>query len=247
VCHLGQNTIRKDIKIIKTVMQEAFDLEYTTNQKFKNKRFSIKEAETDSVYLTYAEIMQLYEFDLSGEKTLEGVRDLFVYATQCGLRISDFTNIHPENIVYTKGEKKLRMITKKTGEEVIIPYTPLMHMINAKYPHTPNNLPEPIADATFNEYIKKACRKAGLTERGRLVTNPHKELCDCIEARTARRSFATNLHWHEGVPMSVVMRITGHRTEKAFSKYIKVDKLSASAQLAEFYKTQSITQMRVAG
>ncbi|MBL0282281.1 MAG: tyrosine-type recombinase/integrase [Bacteroidetes bacterium] len=38
---------------------------------------------------------------------------------------------------------------------------------------------------------------------------------------TARRSFATN-QYLEGVPSITIMAITGHKTEKAFMKYIKV-------------------------
>lgn len=42
-----------------------------------------------------------------------------------------------------------------------------------------------------------------------------------ITTHTARRSFATNL-FLDGVPAITIMKITGHKTEKAFLLYIKI-------------------------
>ena len=41
-----------------------------------------------------------------------------------------------------------------------------------------------------------------------------------LTTHTARRSFATN-QYKAGVPAITIMAITGHKTEKAFLKYIK--------------------------
>jgi integrase len=42
-----------------------------------------------------------------------------------------------------------------------------------------------------------------------------------ITTHTARRSFASNLY-PDGLAASTIMKITGHRTEKAFMRYIKI-------------------------
>jgi integrase len=44
---------------------------------------------------------------------------------------------------------------------------------------------------------------------------------DLITTHTARRSFATNL-FLSGFPAISIMKITGHKTEKSFMKYIKI-------------------------
>lgn len=44
---------------------------------------------------------------------------------------------------------------------------------------------------------------------------------DLITTHTARRSFATNAYL-AGVPTIAILKITGHKTEQAFLKYIKV-------------------------
>ena len=47
------------------------------------------------------------------------------------------------------------------------------------------------------------------------------EKWNLVTTHTARRSFATN-QFLNGVPTLSIMAITGHKTEKAFMKYIKV-------------------------
>ena len=66
---------------------------------FKHRKFSVEREETDAVYLTEKELHALYRFDLSDNKKLENVRDLFVFGSWVGLRFSDFSNIKAENIV----------------------------------------------------------------------------------------------------------------------------------------------------
>jgi integrase len=233
---LQPNTIAKDIQIIKAVMQEAIDLGYTNNMTFKNKKFSAPWEEVDAVYLNDKEIFKLYNKDFSKEKRLERVRDLFVFGCYTGLRFSDYSDVKPENIISIENEEGkeelyIKMVTKKVRESVIIPCNPIILQLFEKYKDNKNRLPKAPSNQKFNEYVKDACRKAELTETGRLVDNPDKELWQCVSSHTARRSFATNL-FLQGYPNIEIMKITGHRTERAFLKYIKVSKLDAAKRLS---------------
>lgn len=87
---LATNSIAKQIKVLKVFMAEAVDLGLTNNMQFKHKKFTVQEQETDSIYLNEHEITKLYKFDLSKNKKLERVRDLFVFACYVGLRYSDY-------------------------------------------------------------------------------------------------------------------------------------------------------------
>jgi integrase len=232
---LKHNTIAKDITILKTIMGEAVDLGFTTNIQFRHKKFSMTEEETDSIYLTEKEIIKLYHHDFSSNPKLEQVRDLFVVGCFTGLRYSDYSNISPDNIVETDGDLFIKMITQKTKELVIIPCNPIILNIFEKYEKNPNRLPNTISSQKFNDYIKEACEAAKFTEKGRLSTEPGKELWQSISSHTARRSFATNLYL-EGFPNYELMKITGHKTEKAFFKYIKVSKLESAKRLSDHIK-----------
>lgn len=242
---LAHNSIAKDISILKVFMGEAVDFGLTTNFQFRNRKFSFNEVEVESVYLTEPEILKLYEADFSGNKKLEGVRDLFVFGCFVGLRFSDFSDINPANIFSDENVKYLKVKTKKTGEDVIVPCHPIVLTIFRKYTTTTNHLPKAISNQKFNEYLKEVCRVAGFTEKGRLISQPEKELCELVSSHTARRSFATNFYL-QGFPTLDLMRITGHKTEKAFLKYIKVSKLDTAKRLNQHInKRWSVSHLRV--
>jgi integrase len=228
-------TIAKDIRKIKVVMGEAVEMDYTNNQEFKKGYFSYVEDETDSVSFSDQELIKLFRFDFTNNKRLERVRDLFVFSSFIGLRYSDIVSIGPDNIVDIDGELFIKTITQKTAELVIIPCNPIVLKIFERYTNSSNRLPRALENQVYNRYLKELCRIAGFTEKGRLSTDPKKELCECVSSHTARRSFATNLYL-DGYPVSEIMKCTGHKTEKAFWKYIKVSKLDSAKRLSKHQK-----------
>ena len=229
------NSIGKNIKNLKAFLSEAVDLGLTTNMQFKHKKFTVWKEAADTVYLTEKEIMQLYNYNLSAVKRLEQARDLFVFGCFTGLRFADYNDVKPDNLVTIEGEQYIRLITKKTRYEVIIPANHVIKEIFEKYKDNLNRLPKSISNQKLNEYIKEVAEAAGLTEKGRLSTDMSKPLYACISSHTARRSMATNLYL-SGFPTIDIMKITGHTTEKAFLTYIKVSKLDTAKRLNEHYK-----------
>ena len=243
---LSPNTVAKDISILKVFMGEAIDLKLTNNLEYLHKKFTASEEETDAVYLTEQEIINLYRFDLSKSKKLEQVRDLFVFGSFVGLRFSDYSDIKTENIVKIDGDYFIKVRTKKTGDVVIIPCNPIVLEIFQKYDHMPNKLPKSLSNQKFNDYIKDSLMEAKFDEIGRLATKPSLPLYECVSSHTARRSFATN-YYLQGFPTIDLMKITGHKTEKAFLKYIRVSKLDSAKRLSIHMKMKwSEKMLRIA-
>lgn len=231
---LAVNTIAKDISILKVFMGEAVDLGYTDNLQFKHKKFSFTEQETDQVYLTEQELNTLYKFKCKSDK-LEQVKDLFVFGAWVGLRFGDYNNIKPENIRKYEDGYFIDLITKKTNERVIVPCNPVVIELMEKYSHNANKLPKSISNQKFNDYIKEVCRDAELNEKGRLNSTPDVMLWQAVSSHTCRRSFATN-YYLQGFPTIELMKMTAHKSEKAFLKYIRVSKLDAAKRLAAHIK-----------
>lgn len=229
------NTIGRYIKDIKTFMGEAADRGLTTNFMFRTKKFKKPSQETDSIYLTEKEINKIYNLKLDHHKRLEAVKDLFVFGCYVGLRFSDYSTIKPENIIQIEGDYFIKLITKKTNQLVIIPCNTVVLEIFKKYGNNVNMLPRAITNQKFNKYIKEVSQLAGLNEIGRLSTAPELQLWECISSHTARRSFATN-YYLQGFPTIDLMKITGHKTEMAFMKYIKVTKLDSAKRLGAHMK-----------
>ena len=231
---LAVNSIAKDISIIKVFMGEAVDLDYTDNMKFKHKKFAFNEEETDHVYLTEDELTKLYKLSITNKK-LDEVRDLFIFGAWVGLRFSDFSNIKKENIIQIDGDYFIKMITQKTKELVIIPCNPVVMQIFEKYADRPNRLPKTISNQKFNDYIKDVCKLAEFNEKGRVSSRPKDILAELVSSHTARRSFATN-YYLQGFPTVDLMKITGHKTERSFLKYIRVSKLDTAKRLSAHIK-----------
>ena len=101
----------------------------------------------------------------------------------------------------------------------------------------------------FNEYIKDVARLAGLTdevtitrtEAGERVTQRYHKW-ECVTAHTARRSFATNMY-KRNFPTLMIMRITGHQTEKAFLSYIKVSEDENAERMMRQFKEQEARRL----
>jgi integrase len=239
---LGPNAIGKYIQTVKVFMAEAVDMELTSNLAFRHRKFAVTRAETDAVYLSEKELISLYQHDFTDNKKLEQVRDLFIFGCFVGLRFSDYSTVKPENIVKIGGENFIKQVTTKTKELVYIPFNPIVTEIFRKYDNSPNKLPKTISNQKFNDYIKEACKAAGLTEKARLSTDPNLELWECVSSHTARRSFATNLYL-EGFPTIDIMKITGHKTEKAFMSYIRVNKLDAAKRLNDHNKRKNWSEI----
>lgn len=231
---IAVNTLAKDIRQIKVVMQEGVDMDFTENMKFKHKKFSVTGTETDAVALNEKEIMKVYRTEIANKK-LDKVRDLFVFGCFTGLRFSDYSRVERKNIVDVDGQLMIKITTQKTAEDVIVPTNPVILEILKKYESSLTGLPKALSNQKFNDYVKDLCKLSGLTDKGRLSSNLNKELWECISSHTARRSFCTNT-FLSGFPVHDLMKISGHRTEKAFNKYIKVSKESAAKRLAEHQK-----------
>ena len=55
-----------------------------------------------------------------------------------------------------------------------------------------------------------------------------------MSSHTCRRSFCTN-QYLKGVPTVLLMKISGHSTEKAFLRYIKIDEEMAAKKIMEYW------------
>lgn len=217
---LALNTIGHKIQTLKVWLNEATFKGINTNNQYKNQRFRAITEQTDSVYLSVKELEQIYSTDCKSER-LNKVKDLFLVGAFTGLRFSDVTSLTKENI---KGST-ISIEQHKTGKRVAIPLHPIVIDIWRKYGE---KLPKPISNQKFNEYIKEVCKLAGIdsieqkniTKGGFRVRQSFKKY-ELITSHTARRSFATNLYL-SGFPAISIMPITGHTTERAFMRYIRV-------------------------
>jgi integrase len=222
----SQNTIGKFIANLKTFLQQATEAGINTTLDFKNRKFAVPSEDVEKIYLRESELMEIYKLNLSDSKGMEAVRDLFLVGCYTALRYSDYTNIKPENIVQSDSGTTIKINTQKTGQRVVIPLHWIVREILQKYD---NQLPCSISNQKTNEHLKQIGKKAGITEKisitktiggiTRTITRPKYEL---ITTHTARRTGATNMYL-SGIPVHSIMKITGHKTESSFLRYLRFD------------------------
>lgn len=103
-------------------------------------------------------------------------------------------------------------------------------------------LPRNISNQKTNDYLEEVCQLAGLTSlESKAQTKGGKRITKTAEkwelgsTHTARRSFSTNICLL-GVPSLTIMQITGHRIEKAFMRYIKLNQEQHAKVMAGYWQ-----------
>ena len=218
--HYKANTIGKYIKNIKIFMNRATEDGINTNLRYKSHRFVKIQVDTESVYLNEKELSIIQDHDFTKKPHLERTRDLFLVGCWTGLRFGDLIQVKPENIK----DGFIYVTQSKTGDRVVIPLHPVVKSILEKYD---GQLPA-ISNHKTNLFLKDIAKEAGIKEKvhiaeiiGGVKTTVSHQKWELISTHTARRSMATNLY-KSGFPPQSIMKITGHKSEKDFLKYIKV-------------------------
>lgn len=115
------------------------------------------------------------------------------------------------------------------------------------------HLPRSISNQKMNEYLKELGRKARIksketkvSTKGVMRTEKTYEKCDLITTHAARRSAATNLFLAGFEPLSII-KITGHKTEHSFLKYIRMSKEDNAHKMTKSGNFNNEVKLKIVG
>jgi len=227
----AKNTISKEVKNVKAVMNECFKRGLHTNTQFKD--FKVETEATESIALTLEDIEKLKAVEVTGFEEI--VRDIFLLGCYTGLRYSDYHQIKMEAI--QGGNKLVIPQTIKTKKKVVVHLGADALRLIKKY----GEIPITSANHLFNVTIKSVCKKAKIkgkvvitkTIGGKPITKTYNRY-EVVTAHTSRRTFAT-IAYRSKMPTVSIMAITGHKTQSSFLKYIKVSE-DEHADIMETYQ-----------
>nr|WP_309758138.1 tyrosine-type recombinase/integrase [Flavobacterium sp.] len=222
------NTYLRNLTFFKTFMNWAIDRKYTYNEKFKkfniddSKKHIIKETVTSQIALNIDDLNKIMSHEFK-TKSLERVRDVFVFACVTGMRFGELSLISKSNVnethIVLKEEKGV------FKEPRNIPLTTLSKYILAKYDY---ELPL-IANQKQNKFLKDAFQEMEFlkkiekaTNRGREVERTEDFFYNRITTHTARRTFITMMK-RKGVSDKLIAKATGHKDMSTLNKYYQVD------------------------
>jgi len=243
------NTIGRHIKNLKTVMRSAREEGLHVNREIDRKRFKVIRVDSEQIYLDEEELKALYEKDLSDNPKLELARDIFLIGCFTALRFSDYSRIQKDNLSTTsEGNKVLNIISRKTGEKVTIPiWHWILEELLIKYDYT---VPK-IYEQKLNKHIKDVGELVEINElieveniKGGMKVTTKITKFKLIMTHTARRSGATNMYKRK-IPTIDIMKITGHKTESSFLKYIRVTKEETADRIINLHKVTKPLQKSV--
>lgn len=217
------NYIGSHVKEMKVIMKQAYNEGLHSNKFYESDSFITLREEVPSIYLTQEELSRLHELDLEGH--LKHYRDIFLVGCYTAMRFSDYSRLKPENIKEANGKRFIEMITQKTKERVVIPIKPELWDIISQEGFF---MRKRLHGQKLNYFIKDLCNEAKIndiihiekTKGGKSITM-QKEKYKLVTTHTARRTGAT-LMYLANIPTLDIMKITGHKSEKAFLKYICV-------------------------
>lgn len=219
--NLSTNTIGRQIKILKTVLNDATSEGVNKNLKFKGKKFIVLKEESDEIYLNDDELNDLIELDLSNNKRLDKAKDLFILLCFTGQRYQSLKDIvNPKN----RDEQFIYLTQGKEHQKVIIPIlTPVRNIFN-KYKDL-----EVLSNVKLNLYIKEVAKLVPClnkevdikTTKGGTAIIKSYFIYELVCTHTGRRSFATNFYKKNIYPLHQLMAITGHKKESTFFTYIR--------------------------
>lgn len=219
--NLATNSIGKEIKNCKVFLNEATERGLNRNLSFRGKGFKKLSEDIKKIFLTQEEIQKIIDVDLGDDKNLNIVRDFFLVSCYTALKFSDLVDIRREHI---KGST-IELITKKTGEEVVIPMATQVKLIFEKYNY---NFPKICCNQIFNSLLKDIGRIAGITEAvtitkviGGIKKSTTYEKYQLLSSHCGRRSMISNSIL-AGIPTSSIMKISAHKSLKVFQGYVRI-------------------------
>ena len=224
----GKNTLIDSFSRIRTFFLWCYENGKTTNRPFD--KFPIEECLYGTpVYISLDEREQIWNADLSARPQLAIQRDIFIFQSVIGCRVSDLYRMTKQSIV----NGAIEYIPKKTKEgrplTVRVPLNERAKEILKRYEdyEGPGLLPF-ISEQKYNKAIKEFFKLAGID---RIVTTldpltreeVKRPIYEVASSHMARRTFIGNIYRKVKDP-NLVSALSGHKEgSKAFQRYRDID------------------------
>ena len=234
--HENRTIKEKHVETMNTVLNWFVSMEYINKNNFSGIKFPFKIPPASTIALNENELNELFSFDLTLNKRLKHVRDVFCLQCYTGLRYSDINKI-------TKNSKQgyiVQLFTEKGNDKLTIPLRHEALTIIDSY--FDNDLPLPvISSQKMNNYIKEIGELIGfdtpvtvLKLSGINKTETIKKKYELLSSHVGRRTFIT-LNINKGMVRENIMKITGHSKYETMSKYYRMSEAEAHKEYFDLW------------
>ncbi len=221
----ANSTIAKNINLLKWFLRWAERKGYSVNQAYKDFKPSLKIPEKEVIFLTWEELMRVYNHNFSETSTLEIVRDGFCLCCFTSLRYSDLANLKKADV----HKDHITITTVKTSDTLRIDLNKYSKAILDNYKDYDGETALPVlSNPKMNEYLKVICKVCNINTPINVITfvggerhSMKKKKWQLISTHCGRRTFICNA-LSMGIAPNVVMKWTGHSDYNAMKPYIDI-------------------------
>jgi site-specific recombinase XerD len=215
---IHNNGVVKIMQQLKRVVKVAIMNEWLDKDPFVN--YQCKIVEPKRVFLSQEELTKLEGISLPNER-LSRVRDLFVFSCYTGLAYADVQKLAIEHIHHMNGRDWIILDRTKTKNQSTIPLLPKAKEILTRYSSEKHLLPV-ISSQNLNKYLKEVADYAGINKQ--------------LSFHAARHTFATTVTLNNGVDITTVSAMLGHRMLKTTQIYARVNLNKIANDVDKLYK-----------
>lgn len=225
----GQNTINAKLRKLRCIVHRAVAKKIINewDNPFHERKIA-QDVYGTPIFLTIAEREQIYRFEgLSPTMAIQ--RDIFVFQSLVGCRVSDLLSFTHDNVHEGFLEYVQQKVKKDNPTTVRVPLCDTaMEIINRYADLEDGRLLPFISDVKYNVCIKRIVQQAGV-DRLVLVRNSRtgdverRPIYEVAASHLARRTFMANMY-KQTKSERIVSSFTGHvDSSRAFKRYTTVD------------------------
>ncbi|UKJ08074.1 site-specific integrase [Solitalea lacus] len=213
------NTISKKIKALKAFLHYASDKKLMQTAEFE--AFGTKTIESPKLSLTDSEVERLYTLNLSLNKELAVIRDIFMFGCVTGLKYSDIIKLKVDEVT----DGKLLIINQYTFIKTRIPMNNYAQFILKKYMPEKGYCFPFVQNVYANKHLKTLGKMAGIdapitvsVHKGDKIIEKQKPKYELITTDTARYTYAA-LSLRAGMRPELLIQVLGQKTINALLEY----------------------------
>lgn len=224
--------INKNCRVLGWFLKWAYEKGYVKYNIKEDNSVSLKTITKPIIFLTWDELMRIYNHPFELGSTLDKARDFFCFCSFTSLRYSDAFSLKRSQC----HSGKIHLYSIKTNKEIVIELNKYSKAILDKYNDAPEYVLPRITNYQINQSIKEIGKIVQIDtpinysqfygSKKVLTAKPKYEL---LTSHCARRTFICNA-LSLGIAPNVVMKWTGHSEYSAMKPYIDIaDEIKADA------------------
>lgn len=166
---LQVNTIHKHMRQLRTLVNEAINQGYITQEAYPFKKYKLKKEKKDHHFLLPDELKKLERLKIDEKHdSHRHILDAFLFCCYVGLRFSDFCHLDYKNLVMIDGHEWLCLNSMKTGVKLNIPLYILFSGKALRILHKYDNIEKLAAlgcNSETNRILVKLAVSAGIEKK----------------------------------------------------------------------------------